>query len=81
MRAIFGAFQRGLDRGRKGLPATEEAPGDATARSTGTAKPTQRQLPRGAGKAPAPAHIALTDADPDRWTSHAAEGTDTAHER
>ncbi|MFI6351130.1 nitrate- and nitrite sensing domain-containing protein [Streptomyces sp. NPDC050743] len=32
MRAIFGAFQRGLDRGRKGLPAAEEAPADATAR-------------------------------------------------
>ncbi|MCC5475296.1 sensor histidine kinase [Streptomyces barringtoniae] len=57
MRAIFGAFQRGLDRGRKGLPAT-----DATARSSGTAKPTERQLPRGAGNgatsphAPAPEH-------------------------
>ncbi|WP_317935882.1 nitrate- and nitrite sensing domain-containing protein [Streptomyces cellostaticus] len=25
MRAIFGAFQRGLDRGRKGLPAADEA--------------------------------------------------------
>ncbi|MGW5428744.1 nitrate- and nitrite sensing domain-containing protein [Streptomyces sp. NPDC004059] len=84
MRAIFGAFQRGLDRGRKGLPATEEPPADATARSTATAKPTQRQLPRGARKAPArpaPAHNALTDADPDPLTSHADEGTDTDHER
>ncbi|MGW0768176.1 nitrate- and nitrite sensing domain-containing protein [Streptomyces sp. NPDC002676] len=27
MRAIFGAFQRGLDRGRKGLPATGDADG------------------------------------------------------
>ncbi|WP_433449104.1 nitrate- and nitrite sensing domain-containing protein [Streptomyces sp. CA-142005] len=84
MRTIFGAFQRGLDRGREGLPATEEAPADATARSTGTAQPTQRQLPRGAGKAPArpaPAHNALTDADPDPLTSHADEGTDTDHER
>ncbi|MGW7822841.1 nitrate- and nitrite sensing domain-containing protein [Streptomyces puniciscabiei] len=57
MRAIFGAFQRGLDRGRKGLPAT-----DAPAGSSGTTKPTARQLPRGAGNgatsphAPAPGH-------------------------
>ncbi|MEU0005030.1 nitrate- and nitrite sensing domain-containing protein [Streptomyces sp. NPDC006314] len=34
MRAIFGAFQRGLDRGRKGLPTTDHAvrsPAEATA--------------------------------------------------
>ncbi|MFJ8036311.1 nitrate- and nitrite sensing domain-containing protein [Streptomyces sp. NPDC096032] len=30
MRAIFGAFQRGLDRGRKGLPATGEPVADGT---------------------------------------------------
>ncbi|GGW50917.1 hypothetical protein GCM10010503_29920 [Streptomyces lucensis JCM 4490] len=30
MRAIFGAFQRGLDRGRRGLPATGGTPDDAT---------------------------------------------------
>ncbi|MGW1169591.1 nitrate- and nitrite sensing domain-containing protein [Streptomyces sp. NPDC002550] len=62
MRAIFGAFQRGLDRGRKGLPAT-----DPTARSSGTAKPTERQLPRGAGDsassphAPAPPRTSAPD--------------------
>ncbi|MEV6054993.1 nitrate- and nitrite sensing domain-containing protein [Streptomyces sp. NPDC052107] len=62
MRAIFGAFQRGLDRGRKGLPATGQAPTDATARSSGTTKPTERRLPRGARNgatgphAPAPDH-------------------------
>jgi signal transduction histidine kinase len=94
MRAIFGAFQRGLDRGRKGLPAT-----GATARGSATANPTQARLPGGAGngatspQAPAPehtaapdrahtpvhAHNAPTDADP--LTSHADEGTDTDHER
>ncbi|WP_369367664.1 nitrate- and nitrite sensing domain-containing protein [Streptomyces sp. CG4] len=37
MRAIFGAFQRGLDRGRRGLP------------TTGTTKPTSQQTPRDAG--------------------------------
>ncbi|WP_432171341.1 nitrate- and nitrite sensing domain-containing protein [Streptomyces sp. 1222.5] len=31
MRAIFGAFQRGLDRGRKGLPAAGEPGADGTA--------------------------------------------------
>ncbi|MER6452118.1 nitrate- and nitrite sensing domain-containing protein [Streptomyces sp900105245] len=30
MRAIFGAFQRGLDRGRKGVPATGEPVADGT---------------------------------------------------
>ncbi|MFB7244794.1 histidine kinase [Streptomyces populi] len=32
MRAVFGAFQRGLDRGRKGLPAQPEAGGQGSAR-------------------------------------------------
>ncbi|MBX7554466.1 nitrate- and nitrite sensing domain-containing protein [Streptomyces sp. tea 10] len=37
MRAIFGAFQRGLDRGRKGLPAHHEtAPGRETPGTEGT---------------------------------------------
>ncbi|MGW1915061.1 nitrate- and nitrite sensing domain-containing protein [Streptomyces sp. NPDC002076] len=94
MRAIFGAFQRGLDRGRKGLPAT-----DATARGSAARNPAEAPLPRGAGNgatrphatapehtaapdqahAPAHAHNAATDADP--LTSHADEGTDTDHER
>ncbi|WP_369388058.1 nitrate- and nitrite sensing domain-containing protein [Streptomyces sp. CG1] len=88
MRAIFGAFQRGLDRGRKGLPATD------------TTKPTAPQPPRGAGpqsnmplrgvgatgphapapeNAPAPdqADTPITDADTEPATSHAHEGTDT----
>ncbi|EST21304.1 sensor histidine kinase [Streptomyces roseochromogenus] len=88
MRAIFGAFQRGLDRGRRGLPATD------------TTKPTEPQFPRGAGlhsnmplrgvgatspHAPAPEHAPapdqadppVTDAAPDPLTSHAHEGTDT----
>ncbi|MEW2621855.1 nitrate- and nitrite sensing domain-containing protein [Streptomyces sp. NPDC048106] len=30
MRAIFGAFQRGLDQGRKGMPTRSGAPGDDT---------------------------------------------------
>ncbi|MGW0208312.1 nitrate- and nitrite sensing domain-containing protein [Streptomyces sp. NPDC003233] len=96
MRAIFGAFQRGLDRGRKGLPAT-----DATARGSATTNPTEARLPRGAGNgatsphAPAPehtaapdpapaaahAHNAPIDADTDPLTSHADEGTDADHER
>ncbi|MGW1806819.1 nitrate- and nitrite sensing domain-containing protein [Streptomyces sp. NPDC002078] len=96
MRAVFGAFQRGLDRGRKGLPAT-----DATARGTATTNPTEARLPGVAGNgatsphAPAPehtaapdrahtpahAHHAPTDADTDPLTSHADEGTDTDHER
>ncbi|MEW2158044.1 nitrate- and nitrite sensing domain-containing protein [Streptomyces sp. NPDC007189] len=63
MRAVFGAFQRGLDRGRKGLPVSGEAPADAaaqgpgisgpadaTARDPGTRRPTERRLPpAGAG--------------------------------
>jgi hypothetical protein len=63
MRAVFGAFQRGLDRGRKGLPvsgqaqadATAQGPGisgptDATARDPGARRPTERRLPpAGAG--------------------------------
>ncbi|GHE02397.1 sensor histidine kinase [Streptomyces alanosinicus] len=78
MRAIFGAFQRGLDRGRKGQPAD-------------TAKPTAPQPPRGAGNrvagphTPAPAiddapRSASDPADPpitDTVTTHAPEGTDT----
>ncbi|MFE8945467.1 nitrate- and nitrite sensing domain-containing protein [Streptomyces sp. NPDC007856] len=96
MRAIFGAFQRGLDRGRKGLPAT-----DATARGSATTNPTEARFPRGAGNgatsphAPAPehtaapdrapaaahAHNAPIDADTHPLTSHADEGTDADHER
>ncbi|MBY8843216.1 ATP-binding protein [Streptomyces sp. SP2-10] len=34
MRAIFGAFQRGLDRGRKGLPAQRDVPATGTDATT-----------------------------------------------
>ncbi|MEU8030712.1 nitrate- and nitrite sensing domain-containing protein [Streptomyces sp. NPDC049099] len=77
MRAIFGAFQRGLDRGRRGLPATGEV-----ARSSGAAEPTAPQPPRGAGngatshRAPAPDHASAPDhADLPLNDTH--EGTDT----
>ncbi|MEU1408342.1 nitrate- and nitrite sensing domain-containing protein [Streptomyces sp. NPDC005728] len=36
MRAIFGAFQRGLDRGRQGLPADTEAPAPTAHAEEGT---------------------------------------------
>ncbi|WP_225836678.1 nitrate- and nitrite sensing domain-containing protein [Streptomyces sp. NK08204] len=36
MRAIFGAFQRGLDRGRKGLPTTSDAHDASTDTHEGT---------------------------------------------
>ncbi|GGV21424.1 ATPase [Streptomyces filipinensis] len=48
MRAIFGAFQRGLDRGRKGLPAT-----DTAVRSSDPAEPTAPPPHRTAGTQPA----------------------------
>ncbi|MEU9480090.1 nitrate- and nitrite sensing domain-containing protein [Streptomyces sp. NPDC048191] len=85
MRAIFGAFQRGLDRGRRGLPAT-----DAPSPGAGTARPT---APRRSGgdspHTPAPEHTranapapatAPDHPDPattDATTTHADEGTDT----
>ncbi|MEU2716429.1 nitrate- and nitrite sensing domain-containing protein [Streptomyces sp. NPDC007205] len=79
MRAIFGAFQRGLDRGRRGMPTTDAVPG-----SSGALQPTEPHLPRDAGPhakmpprnmgatgpdAPAPEHAPAPD--------HAHEGTDT----
>jgi hypothetical protein len=36
MRAVFGAFQRGLDRGRKGLPTQPGASGSGPAQRTDT---------------------------------------------
>ncbi|WP_079249452.1 nitrate- and nitrite sensing domain-containing protein [Streptomyces sp. IMTB 2501] len=86
MRAIFGAFQRGLDRGRRGLPTAEAAP-----RRPGALTPRKPQFPRGAGNgptsphAPAPEHAPapdqadppITDADTEPATSQAHEGTDT----
>ncbi|WP_079161587.1 ATP-binding protein [Streptomyces fodineus] len=91
MRAIFGAFQRGLDRGRRGLPATGEAPSDAAARSAGAAQPTGPRTPEGAENGatspdtPAPdrAHTPAPDraehetTDADSVTTHANGGTDT----
>ncbi|WP_317442246.1 nitrate- and nitrite sensing domain-containing protein [Streptomyces collinus] len=61
MRAIFGAFQRGLDRGRKGLPAADGPDGplpDGGDSVTGTTDTTD-----------------ITDAD--AATTHADEGTNT----
>ncbi|MFF3913772.1 nitrate- and nitrite sensing domain-containing protein [Streptomyces sp. NPDC001852] len=76
MRTVFGAFQRGLDRGRRGLPAT---------RGTAAAQPTEQQSPRGAGNGatsphapvPAPAPDRPDDAINDTVPTHANEGTDT----
>ncbi|WEO98604.1 nitrate- and nitrite sensing domain-containing protein [Streptomyces sp. FXJ1.172] len=91
MRAIFGAFQRGLDRGRRGLPATD----DVTPSGTGAPRPTAPRLPGDAtsphvpapgqapGSGPADHEAADTDTDTDTdtgtdaVTTHAHEGTDT----
>ncbi|MEV6115479.1 nitrate- and nitrite sensing domain-containing protein [Streptomyces sp. NPDC052109] len=76
MRAIFGAFQRGLDRGRKGLPApgeaaTEaptamptEAPTETATRSTGAAQPTAPQLPGGERNGATGPHTPAPDPTP-----------------
>ncbi|MFJ9817031.1 nitrate- and nitrite sensing domain-containing protein [Streptomyces sp. NPDC101151] len=66
MRAIFGAFQRGLDRGRKGLPAATDTGG--APRDTGGAPRDTGGAPTGPGD---PASAA------DAVTTHADEGTDT----
>ncbi|MGQ5638603.1 MULTISPECIES: nitrate- and nitrite sensing domain-containing protein [unclassified Streptomyces] len=91
MRAVFGAFQRGLERGRQGLPATGEA-----ARSSGAAGPTAPQPSGGARPSPnarlhrrdatgphasapedGPAPAPSDDTISDSATTHAHEGTDT----
>ncbi|WP_330341202.1 sensor histidine kinase [Streptomyces sp. NBC_00557] len=90
MRAVFGAFQRGLERGRRGLPAAGEA-----ARSSGTDTPTAPQPPGGARPGPdtplrrrgatsphvsapeVPAPAPWDDTITDTATTHAHEGTDT----
>ncbi|MGW3207012.1 sensor histidine kinase [Streptomyces sp. NPDC001135] len=82
MRAIFGAFQRGLDRGRRGVPATSGTP---------AAQPTAPRSPGDAGHratsphasppdpVPPPDHPrdATTEADAEPVTTHAHERTDT----
>ncbi|MFG3204364.1 nitrate- and nitrite sensing domain-containing protein [Streptomyces sp. NPDC048192] len=91
MRAVFGAFQRGLERGRQGLPVTGEA-----ARSSGAAGPTAPQPSGGARPSPnarlhrrdatgphasapedGPAPAPSDDTISDSATTHAHEGTDT----
>ncbi|MGW0997415.1 sensor histidine kinase [Streptomyces sp. NPDC002523] len=71
MRAIFGAFQRGLDRGRRGLPAPTDDT-DGARPDTGRARPDT-------GRAGPHADHSTTDAD--HTTANADEGTDTDHVR
>jgi anti-sigma regulatory factor (Ser/Thr protein kinase) len=52
MRAVFGAFQRGLDRGRKGLPTQPETGGPGTARSGPAAQRTDTEEGTDADDAP-----------------------------
>ncbi|MFF9769572.1 nitrate- and nitrite sensing domain-containing protein [Streptomyces sp. NPDC014636] len=63
MRAIFGAFQRGLDRGRKGLPALDRGGEGLSA------------LDRGGEGLSAPRHVRAAGAD--AATTPTDEGTDT----
>ncbi|MFF4541429.1 nitrate- and nitrite sensing domain-containing protein [Streptomyces aureus] len=42
MRAVFGSYQRGLDRGRRGLPSGPETGGTGSGRADAPADPAQR---------------------------------------